>query len=432
MSECRKIGLREVRALDPDQEVWETSLPGFGARRQKSDAVSYFVMYRPKGERRQRRHTIGRHGAPWTPETARDEAKRVLGEVSQGADPSGEKIESRRSLTVAEVADQYLADAESGRLLTRRRTPKKASTLATDKSRVERHIKPLLGRLPVAEVSQDDIETFLHDVAEGKTALREKTANLHGFSVVRGGRGAATRTTGLLGAIFSYAVRRKLRQDNPVHGVTRFADGRRERRLSEHEYKVIGKALRLAAEANAWPPAIAATRFLVMTGWRSGEALGLRWKDVDLDRQSATLADTKTGRSIRPLSRRAFELLRGVKTTGDLVFPSSRGEGRMGSFIKVFARIARLVNLPNDISPHVFRHSFASLASDLGFSEATIAVLVGHKGHSITSRYIHSADAVLVAAADRIAEKIANLMGEGSGDEKTIPLADRARKAADA
>jgi integrase len=58
------------------------------------------------------------------------------------------------------------------------------------------------------------------------------------------------------------------------------------------------------------------------------------------------------------------------------------------------------------------RHSFASLAGDLGDSEPTIAALVGHKGRTITSRYVHTADAVLVAAADAVADRTAELMGE--------------------
>ena len=60
----------------------------------------------------------------------------------------------------------------------------------------------------------------------------------------------------------------------------------------------------------------------------------------------------------------------------------------------------------------MLRHTFASLAGDLGYSEPTIAALVGHKGHTITSRYIHSADAVLLAAADAVANRTAELMGE--------------------
>ena len=141
--------------------------------------------------------------------------------------------------TVAELCDLYLADAEAGRLVTRRRTQKKASTLAIDRGRIARHIKPLLGQLRVAAVTREDVECFMHDVAEGKTAASTKTKP-RGLARVRGGKGAANRAVGLLGAIFSYAVRRRMRSDNPVHGVMRPADGRRDRRLTDAEYEALG------------------------------------------------------------------------------------------------------------------------------------------------------------------------------------------------
>src|SRR5262249_42957020 len=153
-------------------------------------------------------------------------------------------------------------------LVTRRRSPKKASTLVTDRGRIQRHIKPLLGRRAVAAITREDIEAFLHDVTIGKTAGKVKTKP-RGLAHVRGGRGTASRTVGLLGAIFSYGVRHRIRSDNPVHGVLRPADGRRERRLSEDEYKALGTALREAKTAHIWPAAIAATRLLALTGWPS-------------------------------------------------------------------------------------------------------------------------------------------------------------------
>jgi site-specific recombinase XerD len=94
----------------------------------------------------------------------------------------------------------------------------------------------------------------------------------------------------------------------------------------------------------------------------------------------------------------------------DLVFPSTR-EGRvMSGFPSLFAKIASAGGLSRDVTPHVLRHSFASVAADLGFSELTIAALIGHRGGSITSRYTHHADAVLLAAADRVADRIAEMM----------------------
>jgi integrase len=84
----------------------------------------------------------------------------------------------------------------------------------------------------------------------------------------------------------------------------------------------------------------------------------------------------------------------------------------MLGFSNLWARIAKLGDLPPDVTPHTLRHSFASLANDLGYSEPTIAALIGHRGHSITSRYIHTADPLLLAAADTIANRTAELMGE--------------------
>ena len=419
----RRIGLKEIRALKPGEIIWDGVVSGFHARRQQSKTVSYVVVYRT-AEGRQRWQTIGRHGSPWTPDEAREAAKRILGHVVGGADPAAEKQSKRRAASVGELCDLYVLDAEAGRLLTRRKSAKKASTIVTDKGRIERHIKPLLGNIKVAAVTREDVDGFMHAIAEGRTATRTKTAKKRGLANVRGGKGTASRTVGLLGSIFSYAVRHRMRPDNPVHGVTRFADGRRERRLSDAEYKMLGVALENAEEQRVWPAAVAVIRYLALTGWRSGEALGLRWAEIDLFRRTATLGDTKTGRSVRPLSLSACDVLRSLTRADDdaLVFPATRGKGRMSGLPKIWARVAKLGGIPPSITPHTLRHSFASLAGDLGYSETTIAALIGHKGQSITSRYVHAADAILLAASDAVARRTMELMGKSTPTADVVPL----------
>ena len=123
-------------------------------------------------------------------ELARLEAKKILGRAANSEDPAGDKQDLKRQLTVARLCDQYLAHGCA---------TKKASTLATDKGRIERHIKPLLGHKRVPEVTRADIKRFLQDVALGKTATDIKTT-LHGRAIVRGGKGTATRTVGLSAA----------------------------------------------------------------------------------------------------------------------------------------------------------------------------------------------------------------------------------------
>jgi integrase len=392
--------------MQPGELIWDAKVAGFGARRQKGPAVSYLVFYRTK-DGRQRWQTIGRHGSPWTPDSARAMAKRLLAEVAAGSDPAGNAKAAKVARTVGELLDTYLEEAEKGKLLTKHGTSKKSSTIGTDRSRIERHIRPFFGPIKVAAVTRSDVERFMHAVADGDTARSAKRDH----PSVRGGRGAATRTVGLLGAIFTFAVRKGMRPDNPAVGVVRFADGQRLRRLSDDEYRVLGDALR-AARRDVWPAALAAIQFLALTGWRTGEAISLRWKDVDLGRRTAQLADTKTGRSMRPLSLAACDVLKSLPRGGDLVFPATRGTGPMIGFRKIFDRVARAGSLSGDITPHVLRHSFASLAADMGYSELAIGSLVGHKGRSMTSRYVHSADAALLAAADAIAVRTQAQMGD--------------------
>ena len=417
------ITLRDIFSLAPNTTAWDEgkgAVAGFGARRQRSAAVSYVLKYR-LADGRQRWHTIGRHGAPWTPDMARAEGRRILGEVAKGGDPSAEKQETRKAATIGELCDGYREAAEAGRILTRRKTTKKPSTLDGDRGRIERHIKPVLGRLKVAAVTSSDVERFRDAVSEGATAARIKTGK-RGLARVSGGRGTATRAMGLLGAIFAFAVRRGLRADNPVRGVERHAYEERQRCMTEAEYRALGEALRTMPEA-IWPAGVAATRFLALTGWRRGEMLAVKWSEIDLVIRTARLADTKTGASLRPLSHAACNVLRSIPRLGALVFPASVGTDKpMRGFHKIWLRIAAEARLPADVTPHVLRHTFASLASDLGYSEPTIAALIGHKGQSMTSRYVHSADAVLLAAADKVADCVSKSLGESRGEGSVIPI----------
>jgi len=394
-----KIGHRELAKLGQRGEIiWDGFLKGFGARKSEN-CVSFILMYRNR-EGRQRFYTLGKYGSPWTPHTAREEAIRLLIQVKQGLDPASEKIDARRADTVEDLCTSYMEEAESGRLRIRGGREKKASTIDTDRSRIRCHIVPLLGRRSVAAVTQADVEKFLFQVADDS------------------GKSGASRTVGLLGAIFQWAVKHKMRPDNPCRGVERFADKVRKRRLSDEEYAAIGNAIRAST---VWPSIPAATKFLILTGWRSGEALTLRRADVDFGRRTATLGDTKTGRSIRPLAHRAIEILRGVQMAGDLFFPTPSGRKyRANNFGRMFR--ALIGDLPDDITPHVFRHSFASLANDLGITDATVAAMLGHSSGTMTSRYQHSADAVLLKEADRVADATAALMGDEPAQGAVVPL----------
>jgi hypothetical protein len=189
--------------------VWDKRLTGFGLRVEPSGTKTYIVRYRAGGGRRGvlRQFKIGTHGK-LTPDQARKEAGRRLAEAELGGDPQAVRIAKREELTVSELCDLYLAEGVDG---------KKPSTLQLDKIRIERHVRPRLGRLPIGEVRLDDVQRLVRDVAAGKI---KGGATPH----TRGGPGAASRTAGLLGAIFAFALRRRLVAENPVRGVVRPPD----------------------------------------------------------------------------------------------------------------------------------------------------------------------------------------------------------------
>ncbi len=405
-----KLGSRDLASLGPNSEIWDRgkgSVSGFGARRQNSEAVSFVLLYR-NTDGRSRRFTIGRYGK-MTPDEARTAAKKLQGTIASGEDPAEGKQERRKAATVTELCDAYFADIEAGRVLTKARRPKKASTIAIDRTRIERHVKPLLGSMKVKAVTREDVDRFMHRVAEGESAEIAKASKK---SRTTGGAGTASRTVGMLGAVFDYAMKKRMREDNPCRGVVRFADNKRERRMTDAEYGTLGAGLRAAAD-DIVPTALAAARFLALTGWRRGEMLGLTWPEVDIARRTATLPDTKTGRSMRALSTAACAVLTALPRSGSYVFPAVRGDARMTSFQNVFVRLVAASGLPPEITPHVLRHSFSSVAGDLGYSESSIGALIGHQGTTMTSRYIHSADAVLLAAADAVAGRIVILLDGG-------------------
>jgi integrase len=291
----------------------------------------------------------------------------------------------------------------------------------SDRGRINRHIVPLLGNRRVADLTSTDIVRFIRDVSSGKTATVEKTVP-HGKAVVTGGAGTAARTVGLLGGILSYAVTEGIVALNPVHGVKRPADNRRHVRLDASDYLKLGSVLDELAEDS--PKAVKAIWLLALTGCRRGEIERLKSSEIDLHGKCLRLADSKEGASVRPLGSVAIGLLRQLTPPDgvEFVFPGRKGNAPYVGLPKVWERIAERVRLPG-LTPHTLRHSFASVANDLGFTEPTIAAVIGHASGSVTGRYVHHLDTALIAAADRISRSIYKMMKGDAGDVIAFPTA---------
>ncbi len=412
----RPITKTVVDRLKPGAIAWDAEVTGFGVRCQRRYKI-FILKYRIFG--RPRWISIGKHGAPWTVELARKEAKRLLGQVAAGVDPAEARDEAKADVTISELCDLYLKEGC---------TTKKASTVATDRGRIERHIKPTLGRRRVRQVRRGDVQRLLQDVADGTTATDEKTG-FRGRAVVTGGKGVATKTVALLSAIFNFAIDRGLCTENSAQGVKTFKTKNTERFLSAEELSRLGEALSGAEREGANPFAIAAIRLLALTGARKGEVLSLHWKRdskgagyVDFDHSCLHLLDSKTDEKRVPLGAPALELLANLPRIEGCpwVFPGN-SSGHFVGLQKVWTEIRRRAGL-DDVRLHDLRHSYASTAVASGDSLYLVGKVLGHRQASTTQRYAHLSDDPLKDVADRTSRQIAGAMNSGEGEGEVVDL----------
>lgn len=404
-----KITKRLVDDLKPDPDgkdrfLWDSELTGFGIRIKPSGAASYLIQYRT-AHGQTRRLAFAKVGT-LTPEEARATARDKLGEAAKGADPSAERKAARKAITVSELCDMYLTAVEAGEIAGRRGKTKKASTQITDRGRIECHVKPLLGSRAVASLTLDDIERFQADVAAGKTAkAREETKGRGGR--IRGGKGAAARVIGMFGAILEFAKRRKIIDTNPARGIQKFADGKRERFLTPEELATLGTTMRVAADEGENATGLATIRFALLTGCRKMEVLTLRWEEVDARTGCIRFTGTKSGPQMRPVGVSALDHIAALTRNEEcpFVFPSDRDAAHFSGMAKVLERVCTKAELEG-VTIHTLRHTFAAAAAEMGYSELTIAGLLGHSMPGVTARYAHVPDRALVSAADAVSGRI--------------------------
>jgi hypothetical protein len=266
-----KLTKRSIDGLASGLErvtAWDTDVTGFGVRVTSKGKRIYILKYRLA--RQQRWFTIGRHGSPWTPESARREAVRLLGEVAQGIDPADKRRYDRQAISFAELCDLYLAEGVAH---------KKTSTIRSDRGRIEFHLKPLLGQKRAVSITRADIERLLNDVKSGRTSVAMPEKRRPG-SIATGGAGVAAQCVALVSTVLQFAVDRGVRSDNPARGIKKPPVRKMQRFLSEAELRKLADSLALEAGSSGNAHAIAAIRLLALTGCRRGEIVNLRWRSV--------------------------------------------------------------------------------------------------------------------------------------------------------
>jgi len=423
-----RINKRTVDAIKPDPDadrafLWDDRLPGFGIVVRASGTHSYVYQYRT-AEGRSRRATIAKVGAV-TPDKAREIAEGMAATIKDGGDPLADKQAAREALTVGQVLDAYL---DSGRF-----AEKADSTRAIDTGRIERHLRPLLGKRHVQKLESEDIRRAFGAIRDGKTAGRIKTGK-RGLARVTGGEGTARSAIRLLRAIFSWAQAERMISDNPAAGVSVGTDGERDTVLEgAEEYARLFRTLdTMQTEKRIRPAAADAIRVIALTGARRGEIAGLRWRYVNLKTGVITLPPTahKTGRRtgkprVISLPAVAQEIVarQPEGEADDYVFRPAKGDGSI-SLAKPWRKVRDEADLPEGIGLHGLRHSMATLLAMGGAGAAEIMAALGHKQLSTSQKYIHAADTARAALAERAAAPalagMAAAAGESGGEVVTL------------
>ena len=379
-----KITLSVVKTLQPGSVVWDRDVKGFGVRRQRQ-AIKYIL----KSRIRVKDHwfNIGTHGAPWTPDTARQEAKRMLGEIAAGKNLAVVREQQRSVLSFADVVDQFLE--EHGNKVQRR-------TVTEYERLLRRHAVPALGDRPIDAIDRAAVAKLHHSLA-----ATPRQANL---------------LLSVLSKLMGWAAKRGLlpSEANPCRGIDRYKENKRERFLSAAELSRLGKALREAEQEKTLSPyAIAAIRLLLLTGARKGEILSLRWDYVDAENRQLRLPRSKTGQKSIYLTTAVADILQSLpRVKGNpFVIVGEKPGAHLVNLQKPWDRIRARAGL-EDVRLHDLRHSYASVGATSGLSLLFVGKLLGHTQASTTQRYAHLAEDPVRQAGEQISETIATALSQ--------------------
>jgi len=386
-----KFTKRFVESVIPDPhkmiKYWDSELKGFGLIVLPSGRRTYCVQYR-NVNRIQKMFKLGVHGQITT-EEARNLAKKYLSGVIHGNDPAEMKKGNQHLPTMKDLAHDYILHHGE------RKRPR---SLQGDQRLLKNVILPSLGNKHVAHISRREIENIHRE--HKKTPYK------------------ANRFLALLSKMFSLAHGWGWCVDNPVKGIERYPEEKRDRWLTEEELKVLWKVL----EEYSNQLAAYVFKLLILTGARKGELLHATWDQFDLEKGVWTKPSHLTKQKKKehlPLSTQAIEILKTMKSqsTSTFLFPGKVERQPLQEIKKAWNTIRKKSGLP-DIRIHDLRHTHASYLVSSGLSLSIVGKLLGHTQAATTQRYAHLADEPLRQAAEFLGSKVEKLISKDTQPSK--------------
>lgn len=254
------------------------------------------------------------------------------------------------------------------------------------------YIADVTGCLPLASIKTSHIEKI-------KNALFAAEIRGHSLSAT-----TIKRVIDLVSSVFIYARKfHAFKGGNPCEAIERPKINNTIVRYLTAEQKAA-----LADVLDTWPDKTVANfyRFLLLSGFRVGEAYKLRWQYVDLDNAVIKVIKPKSGKDqFRAVNSSAIEVLknqRELTPNTDIVFPSTVTDKQLTTTRHSWYTIRKMAGLPSDFRIHDLRHNFGTELASGGVQQTTIAALLGHTQLKTTERYVHATDPTQRAAVELI------------------------------
>jgi len=383
MTHPQKLTKRFVESLSSEEKeeilAWDAEIKGFGIRVFATGRKTYFVQYRNEGGST-RRKKIGVHGSI-TAEQAREEAKKLLGEIAKGEDPSKEAKQAKLKPTFGQFANDYLELYA--------KVNKRESSFKADQRRLKRILLPRFEFRKLDEITGRDIQVLHHELRN--TAYE------------------ANRVYDLLSSMFNIAIKWGWATNNPTQGITCYQEHKRNRWLDDRELQELSVVLDKYPNQNT----ANIVRLLVLTGARSHEIFTSTWDQFDLEKGVWTKpAHTTKEKKMEhiPISSQTISLLKEMqkRREGPYLFPGKIPGSPITDIKKAWATIKKRAGLP-EVRIHDLRHTHASHLVSSGLSLSIVGKMLGHTQASTTQRYAHLADQPLREAAEFFGNKFEKL-----------------------
>lgn len=379
----------------------DLEVPGFGVKVYGSGRKMYAVRYRTTTGR-QRMVTLGQHGE-LTVKQARTKAAAEKVRILDGEDPQAEKQRQAVEIgTVSKLLTQWVEDYAKAH---RKRWE-------GDEARIDRHIRPKLGKLALEDVTPDVLASWHRTI--GKKAKVEANRCLETLRAAwRWAHGGGLIADDL--------------PDDPTKRVKKFRERGRDRWLRKEEVQRL-----MEATAKQTDPYVrAAVPLFLLTGLRKSELLGAKWEHVDLDRAELRLPETKTGEAqVRLLPAPAVRILRELPLTegSPYVFPSPKDKTKPRDDIKnPWAEIREKAKL-EDITLHDLRRTAGSHMAQAGVPLQVIGEVLGHSHPGVTKLYARLASDNARDALDTLSDALSGVLGLDGGQDDTEDAPDLPRQ----